>query len=359
MLHSLGTFSILIMYLFSCYYFRDYVFKSRSNGISACWPFKPKFLQLCIKNGVKVLLPPFETSHLIKNCPISFTPQPDPSITDVLHERRELYSDKNVNRVTENLQSVVIKDKKKRNKGARKVKSPSKLPEKKCKLVVKLNCAVPGTSRAEELASNNSAAIDQMASKICPVCKTFSSSSNTTLNAHIDQCLSMGSSTKRFELDVLKPRIKPRKKKMMVEIYATALHYTLEDLDRRNGTNWAASAVAVDPSDILAQPMKPNLKEPENPRQVIVESRGNNREGAVYVDSNGIKIRILSKPGDVPSSSFVVSRDDKKKGNVQFGKRKGAGPKNMEKKKLKLERKKFKKFKISKTQVGCNFFFFY
>jgi hypothetical protein len=345
--------------LFSLLYFRDYVHKSRSNGIGVCWPFKPKFLQLCVKNGVKVLLPPFEPPHLIKNLPISLTSQSDPFITDVLHERRELNSDKNINIATENLQSVVIKDKKKRNKGARKVKGPSELPEKKCKLVVKLNCSVPGTSRAEELASNNSAAIDQMASKICPVCKTFSSSSNTTLNAHIDQCLSMGSSTKQFELDALKPRIKPRKKKLMVEIYATALHYTLEDLDRRNGTNWAASAVAVDPSDMLAEPMKPYMKEPENLRQVIVESGGKDREGAVYVDSNGIKIRILSKPSDVLASSFVVSRDDKKKGTVHFGKKKGVGTKNMENKKLKPERKKFKKFKILKTQVCCNFFFFY
>lgn len=340
-------------------YSRDHVYKSRSSGIGACWPFKPKFLQLCLKNGVKELLPPFKSPHLIKNCPVSVTPQPDPSITDVLDERRELNSDKNIDKVSENLQSVVIKDKKKRNKVVRKVKHPSELPEKKCKLVVKLSCSAPGTSRAEELASNNSAAIDQMASKICPVCKTFSSSSNTTLNAHIDQCLSMGSSTKRFELDALKPRIKPRKKKLMVEIYATALHYTLEDLDRRNGTNWAASAVAVEPTEILAEPMKPNPKEPENPRQVMVESRGKDREGAVYVDSNGIKIRILSKPNDVPASSFVVSREDKKKGKVQFGKRKGVGMKNMEKKKLKLDRKKFKKFKILKTQVCCSFFFFY
>jgi hypothetical protein len=91
----------------------------------------------------------------------------------------------------------------------------------------------------------------QMASKSCPMCKTFSSSSNTTLNAHIDHCLSVGS-TKGFELDVLKPKIKPRKKKLMAKIYVMVLHYTLEDLDLRNGTNWAASSIRVDPIDTLA-----------------------------------------------------------------------------------------------------------
>ncbi|KAJ3707455.1 hypothetical protein LUZ61_011160 [Rhynchospora tenuis] len=329
---------------------RDYAYNSRSNGIGACWPFKPKFLQLCLKNGVKELLPPFEPPHSIKNRLISCTPQPDLSVSDVLLERRELDSDKIVDSATVNLQSVVIKDKKKKNKGVKKIKNSSELPEKKCKLVVKLSSSVPGTSRAEELVSSNSAVIDQMASKICPVCKTFSSSSNTTLNAHIDQCLSMGSNTKQFELDVLKPKVKPGKKKLMVEIYATALHYTLEDLDKRNGTNFAASAVAADPSEIRAEPINRKLKEVENPRPMMVESRGIDREGAVYVDSNGIKIRILSKFSNVPALASVVSREEKKE-IVKFGKRKGVASKNMKKKKLKLERKKFKQFKILKSQV--------
>ncbi|KAJ4747520.1 hapless protein [Rhynchospora pubera] len=329
---------------------RDYTYNSRNNGIGACWPFKPKFLQLCLKNGVKELLPPFEPPHLIKNHLISSAPQPDLSASDVLLERRELDSNKTIDSAAENLQSVVIKEKKKKFKGVKKVKNSSELPEKKCKLVVKLSSSVPGTNRAEELVSSNSAVLDQMASKICPVCKTFSSSSNTTLNAHIDQCLSMGSNTKQFELDVLKPKVKPRKKKSMVEIYATALHYTLEDLDKRNGTNFAASAVAAEPSKMQAELINRKLKELENPRARIVESKGIDREGAVYVDSNGIKIRILSKFSNVPALTSVVSREDKKE-MVKFGKRKGVASKNMKRKKLKLERKKFKKFKILKSQV--------
>uniref|UniRef100_A0A803Q7L6 Hapless 8 n=1 Tax=Cannabis sativa TaxID=3483 RepID=A0A803Q7L6_CANSA len=82
-----------------------------------------------------------------------------------------------------------------------------------------------------------------MASKVCPVCKVFSSSSNTTLNAHIDQCLSVESTSPKWTVDsstkLSRHRIKPRKTKLMVDIYATAIPCTLEDLDRRNGSNWA------------------------------------------------------------------------------------------------------------------------
>ncbi|KAJ0586028.1 hypothetical protein HanHA89_Chr05g0207371 [Helianthus annuus] len=76
-------------------------------------------------------------------------------------------------------------------------------------------------------------------SKICPVCKVFSSSSNTTLNAHIDRCLSGESTTMKWSADpevVIKHRIKPRKMRLMVDIYKSAARCTVEELDARNGT---------------------------------------------------------------------------------------------------------------------------
>ncbi|XP_022039595.1 uncharacterized protein LOC110942164 [Helianthus annuus] len=79
-------------------------------------------------------------------------------------------------------------------------------------------------------------------SKICPVCKVFSSSSNTTLNAHIDRCLSGESTTMKWTADrevVIKHRIKPRKMRLMADIYKSAAHCTVEELDARNGTCWA------------------------------------------------------------------------------------------------------------------------
>ncbi|KAJ0751431.1 hypothetical protein HanLR1_Chr05g0193351 [Helianthus annuus] len=79
-------------------------------------------------------------------------------------------------------------------------------------------------------------------SKTCPVCKVFSSSSNTTLNAHIDRCLSGESTTMKWTADsevVIKHRIKPRKMRLMADVYKSAAHCTVEELDARNGTCWA------------------------------------------------------------------------------------------------------------------------
>ncbi|KAL6562465.1 hypothetical protein OROGR_003472 [Orobanche gracilis] len=129
-----------------------------------------------------------------------------------------------------------------------------------------------------------------MASKACPVCKTFASSSNTTLNAHIDQCLSRESGTKRTENSkVIKHRVKRRKTRLMVDVYETALHCTLEDLDIRNGTNWASNLSF--PVDQIYQ------------KHASITSEDINKDGDVYVDSNGTKLQILSKPGDFSSSS--------------------------------------------------------
>jgi len=96
----------------------------------------------------------------------------------------------------------------------------------------------------------------------------------------------------------VKPKVKPRKKRLMVDVYKTALPYTLEDLDRRNGTNWAVE-LAMSPVS------KEVCTENRSPEVVSFDRRDDEREGDVYVDSNGIKIRILSKCNDVP-----LLRDD-------------------------------------------------
>ncbi|KAL7088234.1 hypothetical protein ACP275_13G115600 [Erythranthe tilingii] len=140
-----------------------------------------------------------------------------------------------------------------------------------------------------------------MASKVCPVCKTFSSSSNTTLNAHIDQCLSSGGPTVEWTANPkvsIKHRIKPRKTRLMVDIYETALQCTLEDLDRRNGTNWASSN-----SGFPAQGLKACAEE-KNKAYSSVDVGESNEKDAVYIDSKSPKIRSLSKLSDQPSSSF-------------------------------------------------------
>lgn len=159
---------------------------------------------------------------------------------------------------------------------------------KKSKVILKLD-TLAGTSTKE--GTTNSFMVSKiMGSKVCPICKSFLSSSNTTLNAHIDQCLS-GESTMKWSADprVIKHRVKPRKMRSMVDIYATAEPCTLEDLDRRNGTNWAMNPTPFDQSGELCV----EEREEKMPSGGMEDS--GHEEGEVYIDTNGKKVRILSK----------------------------------------------------------------
>lgn len=73
---------------------------------------------------------------------------------------------------------------------------------------------------------------DALITKVCPVCRTFSSTSNTALNAHIDHCLSIESNCKRVGNKCGKPKVKSIKKRSLAEICAVAPLCTLEDLER-------------------------------------------------------------------------------------------------------------------------------
>ncbi|CAN6450555.1 unnamed protein product [Victoria cruziana] len=168
----------------------------------------------------------------------------------------------------------------------------------------------PDSSRSEVFCSNLTTLVDPMASKQCPVCREFSSSSNTTLNAHIDQCLALVSTNQI--MDGIKPKkskVKPRKIRTMVDIYATARRCTLEELDRLNGTTWALNTGIV---PVAGEP----LEEGRRPQPSDVNSGDGSDPGAVYIDSSGTKVRILSKLNDdsvkfnsrKPSTSDSVER---------------------------------------------------
>ncbi|KAG8365207.1 hypothetical protein BUALT_Bualt18G0080400 [Buddleja alternifolia] len=303
---------------------RDYVFNRRGKDIKTHWPFSAKNLQLCLKHGVKDVLPPFHTLDFLRNpstvkCAVE-------SISDSHVKLSRLSDDHNLpvssndvgqnlalsepeedkeypstatNQSCSSLNSVpLIKSRyleSEAENSSKKIENSIQNPVKKCKLIVKLSNIVETKSK-EEAPLNTSIVSETMASKVCPVCKTFSSSSNTTLNAHIDQCLS-GESTAKLTTDskVVKHRIKPRKTKLMVDIYETALRCTLEDLDRRNGTNWASN-LGFPPRDLVEEKDK------------TFSSEDKNKESAVYVDSNGTKLRILSKFSDTLSISSA--KDD-------------------------------------------------
>ncbi|EHA8590540.1 hypothetical protein COCNU_scaffold020167G000010 [Cocos nucifera] len=183
---------------------------------------------------------------------------------------------------------------------SQKLESSGEPLEKKCRLIVKLG-AISEANRAEDIVSNTSTVSDPMASKICPVCKTFASTSNTTLNAHMDQCLSVESNAMRVLTNFSTPKVKPRKKRLMVDIYKTAPRCTLEDLDRRNGTNWASELAFVTLTN-------EDSTETKRPKLLPMDARDDG-DGAVYVDSNGIKLRILSKLDD---TAAVMSREETK-----------------------------------------------
>ncbi|KAI3427770.1 uncharacterized protein J3R85_009194 [Psidium guajava] len=337
---------------------REYVFKARSKNIQTNWPFSHKNLELCLKHGVKDLLPPFQhpdtlRTQLSKRCKVEVRSRNKRSISSN-SERSEQPSsrpssdlpsfDSDVNSnsnhhiipsckdisslksggeddytlittsavsgsqiepasTSRQLSSVVETDalvespvRKDKEATSGKAVSTSQPSGKKCRLIVKFG-GKSERSSTEDISSNCTSISEAMASKVCPVCKTFSSSSNTTLNAHIDQCLSIESTPKEAADKLIRPRIKPRKIRLMVDIYTKAPRCTLEELDRRNGSNWAG--VSCLPRD--AEPSAEGKKKTSS----VVNGDGANDAGAVYIDANGTKLRILSKFNDASLVSPV------------------------------------------------------
>ncbi|WOL19457.1 hypothetical protein Cni_G28255 [Canna indica] len=319
---------------------RDYVFASRSKDIETSWPFSQNFLQLCLKHGVKDPLPPFEPPGLVRiqyqrkvvklvepvvcsyaepqgkeaniredSCSLLEKTSPDEKLVtckriskpELAHYGSEIGFISPHGLVEKSSTEIggvfgsLAKHRSISEAPTKKLESSCiPITEKKCRLIVKLgvNCE---NNRAEEKISNSSIVSDPMASKVCPVCRTFSSTSNTTLNAHIDQCLSMEPYNKSVSRELLKPKEKSRKKRLMVDIYATAPHCTLEDLDKRNGTNWANElAFVAAPVGVALETSKPKL--------VPLDSQDEAKAGAIYVDSKGVKLGIISKLEGKPQS---------------------------------------------------------
>lgn len=87
------------------------------------------------------------------------------------------------------------------------------------------------SARNENLVNSGSSVTDGiMMVKVCPVCRTFSSASNTALNAHIDHCLAVEPNALKAEIKLAKNKTKVRKKRSMADICAVAPSRTLEDL---------------------------------------------------------------------------------------------------------------------------------
>ncbi|OVA04141.1 hypothetical protein BVC80_1501g5 [Macleaya cordata] len=414
---------------------RDYAFTARRKGIEKNWPFPQEYLQLCLKHGIRDLLPPFEPPDSVRNrtlgkniesaelvcvdgkkssvvevnsledenvgldgeshrsesvdqsvlgC-LDQTRSPvqeqkklaaGPSGTDlcilsVIPDLDEIVEEVSPTIATNNVQSEREKISTSRlpcsgevgtasSKGLIELEVPGapqknestiESPSKKCKLIEKSGI-VSGPSRTEDIVSNTTTISEPMASKVCPVCKTFLSSSNTTLNAHIDQCLAAESTSKltgNFQLS--KHKIKPRKKRLMVDIYETAPRCTLEELDRRNGTNWAAgSSLSTADSEVCAEGKRQRLS------QTYFDDTGD--ESAVYFDSNGRKVRILSKLDDAsvprPGEDLKPRKhinENKERNTCLTGKVKRLGSKDSKHLKFKPQNKKVCSLKPDGTEI--------
>jgi len=324
---------------------RDYVFKARSKDIKNSWPFSQNNLQLCLKHGVKDVLPKFQPHDTVRNqffkrCTGETSSvekennfdkeasRPDnrvlldscddaqlnnklaESCVDISSCRSGEENDfpstttSEINSVPDNRQRRSPLETQSLVKAAVEVEAPvthktestSRPLAKKCRLIVKFGGSSDRSS-AEDIASNCTTTSETMASKVCPVCKTFSSSSNTTLNAHIDQCLSVESTPKwTSDSKPTRYRIKPRKNRLMVDIYATAQYCTLEDLDRRNGTSWATMSSL--PAQETEKSDAPNEGKKQRVSPIHPEDAAD--VGPVYIDADGTKVRILSQFNDTP-----------------------------------------------------------
>ncbi|KAK1397830.1 hypothetical protein POM88_007693 [Heracleum sosnowskyi] len=288
---------------------RDYVYSARSKDIATNWPFSEKNLQQCRKldqanesNPEGKTTSQFGQDELVSvngaTCNQKLNSDHLHITTSVSDQgEKEVPSEVEKSNSVKDSEAAILLEPSTKQVEAEilpvacktdKISKPEPLV-KKSRLMVKLG-TLAGPSTKEDNMTNNFIVSEIMASKVCPVCKTFSSSSNTTLNAHIDQCLSGESTVKwKEEPKVIKHKIKPRKMRLMRDIYATALHCTLEDLDRRNGTNWASNSTPPDQSNELC--VESRL---ESLPSAGIEETGH-KEGEVYIDTDGTKVRILSK----------------------------------------------------------------
>ncbi|KAJ4870090.1 hapless 8 [Raphanus sativus] len=288
---------------------RDYAYSNRKNKIKNNWPFSPKSLKLCSAHGLTDPLPPFETtassssgkqivSHVHRGSDFAKL-----GVKGGCSQSRIIIKngfDRSASVSKSKVETIVVagtsnnnnKNNKKCGRGGLMVKSKED------------TCGGGGGGLV-------------MTTTTCPICKTFSSASNTTLNAHIDQCLSADSELPPvITTKPNKPRVeqclsvappvsstkpnKPRAKalmkvKTMDDIYATAKGCTLEDLDKRNGTKWASvlshtNQVVADKSEVSTKKRK------ASPVGV----------GPVYIDDKGQKLRILTEFREKKTSSTTT-----------------------------------------------------
>ncbi|EOA12921.1 hypothetical protein CARUB_v10025899mg [Capsella rubella] len=305
----------------SSFSIRDYAFSYRTKNIKKNWPFSSTSLQLCLRHGLSDPLPPIQPLGR----PLQVEKLNITYVEAISNKRKAENLSVNQTLVETNKQGFENGLLASGSKSKIQVAMANKNPRKKCGLVVKPGACMDSGSKEDH--SCLFSASESMALRTCPICKTFSSASNTTLNAHIDQCLSVDSEQQPMTKPN-RPRTKPRLKvKTMIDIYASAKAGTLEDLDKRNGTNWVMISSF---SNGVVSDSKPEVSNKGKKRSVVrvridEEAAG---IGPVYIDAKGQKLRILSEFSEKTSDPSIEHEDgsEKKsssesKGNKSFRKK--------------------------------------
>ncbi|CAH2069773.1 unnamed protein product [Thlaspi arvense] len=300
---------------------RDYAYSNRKKNIKKNWPFSSKSLQLFSTHGVTDPLPPFQKFSTVRNQfeTTACSSSAKQVVLSYVHQGRDLAKLGLDQTIAETGKAVCTQSRIIDN-GSYKSASVSK---SKVEIVVAATsnnknnshsrkCA-RGMMKSKEDSSGGLVAASEstMASKTCPICRTFSSASNTTLNAHIDQCLSVDSALPPVvSSKPSKPRVKPRMKvKTMVDIYASAKGCTLEDLDKRNGTKWAS--ILSYTNRVVADKSEVSKKRKVSPVGV----------GPVYIDAKGQKLRILTEFSEKKASSTTTTSREQHEDGGSFEKK--------------------------------------
>lgn len=344
---------------------RDYAYSNRKKNIKKNWPFSPKSLQLFSTHGVTDPLPPFQKFSTVRNTACSSTGK---QIVSYVHRGRNLVKLGLNQAITADTRKGVLSQSKIIENG---LFTSTGVSKSQVDIVVVAATSKKNNHNSKKcgrgmVKSKEDSCVglvttseSTMASKTCPICKTFSSASNTTLNAHIDQCLSVDSALPPVSSKPNKPRAKPRMKvKTMVDIYASAKGCTLADLDKRNGTKWAS--ILSYTNRVVADKSEVSKKRKVSPVGV----------GPVYIDDKGQKLRILSEFSEKKTTSSTPLREQREdgsnekkclsqgsKGNNKCSRKKRLGKKHH--KSVRLTNNKANASEVINSISSCQFFCLY
>ncbi|CAF1763672.1 hypothetical protein HID58_087969 [Brassica napus] len=282
---------------------RDYASNYRTENIQKSWPFSSTSFQLCLKHGLTDLLPPMQPLNSVVSHPPEASSSHIALVEAISCKRKfeKLGSNHALEATKQGLENGSLAS---GPKSKIQVANINKSPIRKCGSIVKPGACVDSESKEDQGCLFEST----MALRTCPICKTFSSVSNTTLNAHIDKCVSVDSGQQ--------PNSKPRRKvKRMVDIYATAKRCTLEDIDQRNGTKWAVVS-SYSSNQVVSDNNKPQVCNKRKKRSVLHAKVDEDAAtiGPVYIDAKGQKLRIISEFNEKASEEDVSEKESSKEG---------------------------------------------